>query len=71
MEILHEIALLLEKLLLVLTLAFYSADSLWVLEIISCNFLGSSCDNTFQLFQRMFPDSGIVKSSSIQRTKFT
>ena len=48
-----------------------SADILWALEMFKCNFSGQSCDNKFLFFQRMFPDSSISKSCSMQRTKFT
>ena len=34
------------------------------------NFSGRSCDNRFLLFQKMFPDSSIAKSFSMQRSKF-
>lgn len=47
-----------------------SADILWALEMVQSNFSGNSCDNKFLLFQKMFPDSTIAKSSSMQRTKF-
>ena len=35
----------------------YSANILWALEIVKCNFSKRSYNNKFQLFQRMFPDS--------------
>ena len=44
-----------------------SAAILWALEMVKCNFSGLSCNNRFQL-KKKFPDSGIAKSSSIQRT---
>ena len=47
----------------------FSGDIFWALEVVKFNFSGQSSDNKFQLFQMMFSDCIIAKSSSMQRKK--